>query len=247
MSRHSGYIPPKTWMWDMASGGRFAGINRPIAGPTHDKILPIGNHTLQLYSLGTPNGVKITTLLEELLALGIHDAEYDAHLIDFFNGDQFGSGFVELNPNLKIPALMDYSDPSPARVFESGAILIYLGEKFNAFFPREGSQRAECFAWMFWLSSNAPLFGGGFGHFYQYAPVKIRYAINRCSLEIKRQFDVLNSRLSEGKYLCGSDYTIADIAVWPWYGAMFFENFYAAAEFLNIDAYAHLKRWAQGQ
>ena len=244
MPQFSGYSPPKVWQWDRASGGRFSNINRPVGGATHEKDLPLGNHPLQLYSLGTPNGVKVTILLEELLAQGIDEAEYDAHMIDFFEGEQFGSGFVEINPNSKIPALMDYSDTNPVRVFESGAILMYLCEKFDAFLPREGLKRCECLSWMFWLTSSAPLFGGGFGHFYQYAPVKIRYAINRYCLEIKRQFDVLNSRLSEGEYLCGSDYTIADIAVWPWYGAMFFENFYAAAEFLYIDAYAHLKRWA---
>ena len=244
MSSFSGYSPPKTWNWDSASGGRFSNINRPVAGATHDLALPIGNHPLQLYSLGTPNGVKVTILLEELLALGVRAAEYDAHLVDFFEGDQFSSGFVEINPNSKIPALLDCSGPNPVRVFESGAILLYLGEKFNAFLPKDGSERAECISWVFWQTSSAPFFGGGFGHFYHYAPPKIEYAINRYSMEIKRQFDVLNTCLSQAKYLCGSNYTIADISVWPWYGAMFFENFYSAREFLDIDSYAHVKRWA---
>lgn len=240
----SSYSPPKVWQWNSASGGRFSNINRPIAGATHDKVLPSGNHPLQLYSLGTPNGVKVTILLEELLAQGINEAEYDAHMIDFFEGDQFGSGFVAVNPNSKIPALMDCSNTNPVRVFESGAILMYLGEKFDAFFPREGFKRGECLSWIFWTTSSAPIFGGGFGHFYHYAPMKIEYAINHYSKEIKRQFDVLNSRLSCNKYICGPDYTIADIAIWPWYGAMIFENFYSAKEFLDIDSYAHLKRWA---
>ncbi len=244
MSRFSGYAPPKVWNWDSASGGRFSNINRPFAGPIHDSILPIGDHHLQLYSLGTPNGVKVTILLEEMLAQGFQDAEYDAHLIDFFNGDQFGSGFVKVNPNSKIPALMDYSDPSPVRVFESCAILLYLCEKFNAFLPTEALERAECLSWVFWQASSAPFLGGGFGHFYQYAPIKIEYAINRYSLEIKRQFDVLDKRLSDNPYLGGSNYSIADMAVWPWYGAMFFENFYSAIDFLDIESYAHLRRWA---
>ena len=220
MSNSNEYVPPKVWSWNKASGGQFANINRPIAGPTHDKELPVGRHPLQLYSLGTPNGVKVTVLLEELLAAGHKGAEYDAWLIRIGNGDQFGSGFVGINPNSKIPALLDRSGPKPIRVFESGAILVYLAEKFGAFLPTEPAARAECLSWLFWQMGSAPYLGGGFGHFYAYAPTKIEYAIDRFAMETKRQLDVLERRLAESEYLGGSDYTIADIAVWPWYGTL---------------------------
>ena len=238
------YTPPKVWTWDKANGGQFANINRPIAGPTHDKELPVGKHPLQLYSLATPNGVKVTVMLEELLALGHTGAEYDAWLIRINQGDQFGSGFVGVNPNSKIPALMDRSGPTPVRIFESGAILVYLAEKFGAFLPTEPAARAECMSWLFWQMGSAPYLGGGFGHFYAYAPFKIEYAIDRFAMEAKRQMDVLNRRLAESRYLGGSDYTIADMAVWPWYGALAKGQIYEAGEFLSVHEYTHVIRWA---
>jgi GST-like protein len=238
------YTPPKVWTWNKASGGRFANINRPIAGPTHEKELPVGRHPLQLYSLATPNGVKVTVLLEELLALGHRGAEYDAWLIKIGDGDQFGSGFVDINPNSKIPALMDRSGDKPIRVFESGAILVYLAEKFgNAFLPTAPAERAECLSWLFWQMGAAPYLGGGFGHFYAYAPTKIEYAIDRFAMEVKRQLDVLDRRLAESEYLAGSDYTIADMAVWPWYGALSKGLLYEGGEFLSVQDYRHVQRW----
>ncbi len=238
------YTPPKIWTWNKANGGQFANINRPIAGPTHEKVLPVGRHPLQLYSLATPNGVKVTVMLEELLALGHTGAEYDAWLIKIGDGDQFGSGFVEVNPNSKIPALMDRSGPTPIRVFESGAILMYLAEKFgNAFLPTEPAQRAECLSWLFWQMGSAPFLGGGFGHFYAYAPFKIEYAINRYAMEVKRQLDVLDRRLAEVPYIAGEDYTIADMAIWPWYGALAKGLQYNAGEFLQVQDYQHIQRW----
>jgi GSH-dependent disulfide-bond oxidoreductase len=243
MEQPSHYTPPKVWTWSMANGGRFAKINRPIAGPTHDKALPVGRHPLQLYSLATPNGVKVTVLLEELLALGHRGAEYDAWLIRIHEGEQFGSGFVAVNPNSKIPALLDRSGPEPIRVFESGAILLYLAEKFGAFVPTERSARAECLSWLFWQMGSAPYLGGGFGHFYAYAPTKIEYAIDRFAMEVKRQLDVLDRRLAESEYLAGSDYSIADIAVWPWYGALARGLVYGAGEFLQVQDYSHVQRW----
>ena len=245
MSGSSDYTPPKVWTWNKASGGQFASINRPIAGPTHDKELPVGRHPLQLYSLGTPNGVKVTIMLEELLALGHSGAEYDAWLIRIGNGDQFGSGFVEVNPNSKIPALMDRSGEKPIRVFESGAILTYLAEKFGAFLPTEPGARAECLSWLFWQMGSAPYLGGGFGHFYAYAPSKIEYAIDRFAMETKRQLDVLDRRLAESEYLGGDAYTIADIAVWPWYGGLVKGWMYEAAEFLQVQDYKNVQRWAE--
>lgn len=239
------YTPPKIWTWDKENGGQFASINRPIAGPTHDKELPIGRHPLQLYSLGTPNGVKVTIMLEELLALGHSGAEYDAWLIRIGDGDQFGSGFVEVNPNSKIPALMDRSGPKPVRIFESGAILTYLAEKFGAFLPKDLSERAECLSWLFWQVGSAPYLGGGFGHFYAYAPTKIEYAINRFAMETKRQLDVLDRRLAESEYLAGDEYTIADIAVWPWYGGLVKGWQYGAGEFLQVQDYTNVQRWAE--
>jgi GSH-dependent disulfide-bond oxidoreductase len=238
------YTPPKVWTWNKANGGRFANINRPISGPTHDKDLPVGRHPLQLYSLGTPNGVKVTIMLEELLALGHSGAEYDAWLIKIGDGDQFGSGFVAANPNSKIPALMDRSGPHPIRVFESGAILMYLAEKFGAFLPTEAAVRAECLSWLFWQMGSAPYLGGGFGHFYAYAPVKIEYAIDRFAMETKRQLDVLDRRLADSEYLAGGDYTIADIAVWPWYGGLVKGLLYESAEFLQVHEYKNVLRWA---
>ncbi len=240
----SDYTPPKVWTWEKESGGRFASINRPIAGPTHEKELPVGRHPLQLYSLGTPNGVKVTIMLEELLALGHAGAEYDAWLIKIGEGDQFGSGFVAINPNSKIPALMDRSGPTPVRVFESGAILTYLAEKFGAFLPTEPAKRAECLSWLFWQMGSAPYLGGGFGHFYAYAPSKMEYPINRFAMETKRQLDVLDRRLAESEYLGGADYTIADIAVFPWYGGLVKGWLYDAAEFLAVHEYRHVNRWA---
>jgi len=237
------YVPPRVWTWDKASGGRFANINRPIAGPTHDKDLPVGRHPLQLYSLATPNGVKVTVMLEELLALGHAGAEYDAWLIRINEGDQFGSGFVAANPNSKIPVLVDRSGPAPVRVFESGAILLHLAEKFGAFLPSGGAQRAECLSWLFWQMGSAPYLGGGFGHFYAYAPSKIEYAIDRFAMEVKRQLDVLDRRLADSAYLAGDDYTVADIAVWPWYGALAKGLLYEAGEFLQVQDYANLQRW----
>ncbi|HZG46751.1 MAG TPA: glutathione-dependent disulfide-bond oxidoreductase [Allosphingosinicella sp.] len=239
------YQPPKVWTWDQSSGGRFAAINRPIAGATHERELPIGRHPLQLYSLGTPNGVKVTILLEELLALGLKDAEYNAWLINILEGDQFGSGFVAANPNSKIPALVDRSGPEPVPVFESGAILIYLAEKFGAFVPASGPDRARCLSWLFWQMGSAPFLGGGFGHFYAYAPVKIEYAINRYAMEAKRQLDVLDRQLATSPYVAGEHYTIADMAIWPWYGALARGELYEAAEFLQVETYGHLQRWAE--
>jgi GSH-dependent disulfide-bond oxidoreductase len=238
------YTPPKVWSWNKENGGKFANINRPISGPTHDKDLPIGRHPLQLYSLATPNGVKVTVMLEELLALGRSGAEYDAWLIRIGDGEHFGSGFVAANPNSKIPALMDYSGPTPIRVFESGAILIYLAEKFGAFLPTEVSARAECLSWLFWQMGSAPYLGGGFGHFYAYAPTKIEYAIDRFAMEAKRQLDVLDRRLADNAYIAGSDYTIADMAIWPWYGGLAKGWLYEAAEFLQVQDYANVQRWA---
>ena len=243
MSEQNSYVPPKVWTWNKASGGRFANINRPIAGPTHDKELPVGRHPLQLYSLGTPNGVKVTVMLEELLALGHAGAEYDAWLIRIGEGDQFGSGFVAINPNSKIPALLDRSGPEPIRVFESGAILVYLAEKFGAFLPTEPAKRAECLSWLFWQMGAAPYLGGGFGHFYAYAPTKIEYAIDRFAMEVKRQLDVLDRRLADNEYLAGDVYTIADMAVWPWYGALAKGLVYGAGEFLSVQDYKNVQRW----
>lgn len=244
MSDTPEYTPPKIWTWDKENGGQFANINRPIAGPTHDKELPVGRHPLQLYSLATPNGVKVTVMLEELLALGHTGAEYDAWLIRIQQGDQFGSGFVAVNPNSKIPALMDRSGPEPIRIFESGAILMHLAEKFGAFLPADGPARAECLSWLFWQMGSAPYLGGGFGHFYAYAPIKIEYAIDRFSMEVKRLFDVLDRRLAESEYLAGPDYTIADIAAWPWYGSLAKGFAYNdAAEFLQMQEYRNVQRW----
>ena len=239
----SDYTPPKVWTWDKASGGKFASINRPIAGATHDKALPVGRHPLQLYSLATPNGVKVTIMLEELLALGHSGAEYDAWLIRINDGDQFGSGFVAANPNSKIPALMDHSGATPVRIFESGAILQYLAEKFGAFLPANGPARAECLSWLFWQMGSAPFLGGGFGHFYAYAPAKFEYPINRYAMEVKRQLDVLDRHLAEHHYLAGNDYTIADMAVWPWYGTLVKGLLYEAGEFLSVHEYKHVLRW----
>jgi len=244
MSELPAYTPPKVWTWDKANGGRFANINRPIAGPTHDAVLPRGQHPLQLYSLATPNGVKVTVMLEELLALGHRGAQYDAWLIRINEGDQFGSGFVDVNPNSKIPALLDCSGPEPIRVFESGSILMYLAEKFGAFVPTEPVQRAECLSWLFWQMGSAPYLGGGFGHFYAYAPTKIEYAIDRFAMEVKRQLDVLNRRLAEHPFVSGADCTIADMAIWPWYGALVNGLVYEAGEFLQVQEYAHVIRWA---
>jgi GST-like protein len=243
MSDPSPYTPPTVWSWNKDNGGRFANINRPIAGATHDKELPVGRHPLQLYSLATPNGVKVTVLLEELLALGHAGAEYDAWLIRINEGDQFGSGFVGINPNSKIPALLDRSGPTPVRVFESGAILLHLAEKFGAFVPAGGAQRAECLSWLFWQMGSGPYLGGGFGHFYAYAPTKIAYAIDRFAMEVKRQLDVLDRRLAESPYLAGDDYTIADMAVWPWYGTLVKGQLYEAGEFLQVQDYRHVLRW----
>jgi GST-like protein len=243
MTENSEYVPPKIWTWDKESGGRFANINRPIAGPTHDKDLPIGKHPLQLYSLGTPNGVKVTVLLEELLAAGHEGAEYDAWLIKIGDGDQFSSGFVDANPNSKIPALVDRSGAEPIRVFESGAILIHLAEKFGAFLPTEPAKRAEVLSWLMWQMGSAPFLGGGFGHFYAYAPFKQEYPINRYAMEVKRQMDVLDRRLAESEYLGGADYTIADMAVWPWYGALAKGLVYDAGEFLQVEDYKNVQRW----
>ncbi|HEY5760439.1 MAG TPA: glutathione-dependent disulfide-bond oxidoreductase [Steroidobacter sp.] len=238
------YTPPKVWTWIKPNGGQFSSINRPVAGATHDKELPVGRHPLQLYSLGTPNGQKVTILLEELLALGHKGAEYDAWLIRINEGDQFGSGFVAVNPNSKIPALMDRSGPQPIRVFESGAILMHLAEKFGAFLPKEPSARAECLSWLFWQMGSAPFLGGGFGHFYAYAPEKIEYAIDRYAMETKRQLDVLDRRLAQSEYLAGDEYTIADIAVFPWYGGMVKGWNYGAGEFLSVHEYKNVIRWA---
>lgn len=240
----SDYIPPPVWQWKQPNGGRFASINRPIAGATHEKALPVGRHPLQLYSLGTPNGQKVTILLEELLARGHTGAEYDAWLVRINEGEQFGSGFVAVNPNSKIPALLDRSGPTPIRVFESGAILLHLAERFGAFIPRDAAGRAECLSWLFWQVGSAPYLGGGFGHFYVYAPVKIEYAIDRFAMEAKRQLDVLDQRLAANEFLVGDEYSIADIAVWPWYGSLAQGNSYGAAEFLQVHEYRHVRRWA---
>jgi GST-like protein len=245
MSEESDYAPPKVWTWNKENGGQFASINRPIAGPTHDKELPIGRHPLQLYSQGTPNGIKVTIMLEELLARGESEAEYDAWLIRIGEGDQFGSGFVEINPNSKIPALVDLSGPEPIRVFESGSILLYLAEKFGAFLPAASKERTEVLSWLFWQMGSAPFLGGGFGHFYVYAPVKIEYAIDRFAMEAKRQLDVLDRRLAGSRYVGGDDYSIADIAIWPWYGQVALGQAYDAAEFLSVHDYRHLMRWAE--
>ncbi|QJI30062.1 glutathione-dependent disulfide-bond oxidoreductase [Pseudomonas sp. ADAK18] len=244
MTDSSDYLPPKVWTWDTENGGAFANINRPIAGATHDQALPVGRHPLQLYSLATPNGQKVTILLEELLALGHQGAEYDAWLIRIGEGDQFGSGFVSVNPNSKIPALMDRSGAKPIRVFESGAILQYLAEKFGAFLPTEPAARAECLSWLFWQMGSAPYLGGGFGHFYAYAPTKIQYAIDRFAMETKRQLDVLDKQLAVSEYIAGDEYTIADIAIWPWYGGLVKGRLYGAAEFLSVQDYKHVVRWA---
>lgn len=243
MTDENDYTPPKVWTWDRASGGQFANINRPSAGPTHEKELPLGQQPFQLYSLATPNGVKVTVMFEELLALGKTEAEYDAWLIRINEGEQFGSGFVDINPNSKIPALLDRTGEKPQRVFESGAILVHLAEKFDAFVPRDPAQRAECRSWLFWQMGAAPFLGGGFGHFYNYAPVKLEYPINRFAMEVKRQLDVLNRRLAEVEYLAGDEYSIADIAVWPWYGALVKGLAYDAAEFLSVHEYTHVLRW----
>ncbi|MFV1872937.1 MAG: glutathione-dependent disulfide-bond oxidoreductase [Oleiphilus sp.] len=245
MSNDTHYTPPKVWTWDKESGGKFASINRPIAGPTHDKELSVGKHPFQLYSLATPNGVKVTIMFEELLALGHSGAEYDAWLIDISSGDQFGSGFTEINPNSKIPALLDNSSTPPVRIFESGAILVYLAEKFNAFLPTESAARAECMSWLFWQMGSAPFLGGGFGHFYAYAPTKQAYPIDRYAMEVKRQLDVLDRQLSEHTYLCGEDYTIADMATYAWYGVLVEGKLYDAAEFLDVTSYKHVVRWAK--
>ena len=243
MHNTTDYIPPKVWTWDQESGGKFASINRPVAGATHAKDLPVGRHPLQLYSLATPNGVKVTVMLEELLALGHAGAEYDAWLIRINDGDQFSSGFVAANPNSKIPALMDHGGATPVRVFESGAILQYLAEKFGAFLPASGAARAECLSWLFWQMGSAPFLGGGFGHFYAYAPAKFEYPINRYAMEVKRQLDVLDRRLAEHRFLAGDDYTIADMAVWPWYGTLIKGQLYEAGEFLSVHEYQNLLRW----
>jgi len=243
MSEVPAYVPPKIWIWNRENGGRFASINRPIAGPTHEKELPVGRHPLQLYSLATPNGVKVTVMLEELLGLGIDGAEYDAWLIRINQGDQFSSGFVAVNPNSKIPALLDRSGPKPVRIFESGAILLYLAEKFGEFLPIDHDARAQCLSWLFWQVGSAPYLGGGLGHFYAYAPTKIEYAIDRFAMEVKRQLDVLDRHLADNTYLAGSTYSIADMAVWPWYGALVNGQLYEAGEFLQVQDYANVRRW----
>ena len=243
MNDSNSYTPPTVWTWEKENGGRFANINRPIAGPTHDKALPLGRHPLQLYSLATPNGVKVTVMLEELLALGHAGAQYDAWLIRINDGDQFGSGFVDINPNSKIPALLDRSVTTPVRVFESGAILLYLAEKFRGFVPAGGAERAECLSWLFWQMGSAPFLGGGFGHFYAYAPTKIEYAIDRYAMEVKRQLDVLDRRLAEVPYLAGDDYSIADMSIWPWYGTLVKGQLYEAGEFLQVQQYKNVLRW----
>jgi GST-like protein len=245
MSESSSYTPPKVWTWEKESGGQFSKINRPIAGPTHDKSLPVGKHPLQLYSLATPNGVKVTVMLEELLELGHTGAEYDAWLIEISEGEQFSSGFVELNPNSKIPALLDCSTTTPIRVFESGSILVYLAEKFGALLPQDPSPRTETFNWLFWQMGSTPYLGGGFGHFYAYAPTKIEYAIDRYAMETKRQLDVLDRNLAERDYIAGDEYTIADIAIWPWYGALVKGLLYEAEEFLQVHEYTNVVRWAE--
>ena len=245
MTETDDYIPPEIWIWDAENGGHFASINRPVAGATHDKELPVGKHPFQLYSLATPNGVKVTIMFEELLALGITDAEYDAWLIRIEDGDQFGSGFVDVNPNSKIPALMDYSAKTPIRIFESGAILLYLAEKFDVFLPSDSAARTECLCWLFWQMGSAPYLGGGFGHFYAYAPYKMEYPINRFAMETKRQLDVLDQRLGNVPFIGGSDYSIADMAIWPWYGQLVLGRQYNAGTFLDVDSYMNVKKWAE--
>lgn len=245
MNDASEYVPPRVWTWDKESGGRFANINRPVAGSTHDKALPVGKHPLQLYSLATPNGVKVTVLLEELLALGHDGAEYDAWLIRIGDGEQFGSGFVDVNPNSKIPALLDRGAPKPTRVFESGAILLYLAEKFGAFLPRDPADRPECLSWLFWQMGSTPYVGGGFGHFYAYASEKNEYAIDRFAMETKRLLDVLDRHLAGNRYVCGDEYTIADMAIWPWYGQLLLNRLYDGAEFLDAPSYRHVRRWTE--
>ena len=243
MSDSPAYIPPAVWSWNKESGGKFASINRPVAGPTHDKQLPVGRHPLQLYSMGTPNGVKVTVMLEELLALGHAGAQYDAWLIPISDGAQFSSGFVAANPNSKIPALVDRSGPQPVRVFESGAILLHLAEKFGAFLPADGAARAECLSWLFWQMGSAPFLGGGFGHFYAYAPAKMEYPIDRYAMEVKRQLDVLDRHLADARFMAGDEYTVADMAIWPWYGALVKGQLYGAGEFLQVQQYRNVLRW----
>ena len=245
MTETHDYTPPEVWTWDAENGGHFALINRPVAGGTHDKALPVGKHPFQLYSLATPNGVKVTIMFEELLALGITDAEYDAWLIRIEDGDQFGSGFVDVNPNSKIPALMDHSAKTPIRIFESGAILLYLSEKFHVFLPSDSAARTECLCWLFWQMGSAPYLGGGFGHFYAYAPYKMEYPINRFTMETKRQLDVLDQRLGTVPFIGGSDYSIADMAIWPWYGQLVLGRQYNAGTFLDVDSYINVKKWAE--
>ncbi len=245
MTDQSDYEPPKVWQWDKDNGGKFASTNRPTAGPTHDKDLPVGEHPLQLYSLATPNGVKVTVMLEELLALGKTGAEYDAYLIQIGDGDQFSSGFVGANPNSKIPALVDHSMDPPLRVFESGSILLYLAEKFDAFIPKDPAARTECLNWLFWQMGSAPYLGGGFGHFFAYAPVKIKYAIDRFAMETKRQLDVMDQQLADHQYMAGDEYTIADIAIWPWYGQLALGKVYGAGEFLDVNSYKNVQRWTR--
>lgn len=238
------YTPPTVWAWEEKSGGEFANINRPVSGPTHDKVLPAGEHPFQLHSLATPNGVKVTIMLEELLEKDIDEAEYDAYPINIMEGDQFSSGFVDINPNSKIPALLDRSGDEPVRIFESGAILIHLAEKFDSFLP-QGPKKAEVLSWLFWQMGSAPFLGGGFGHFYAYAPEKFEYPINRYTMEVKRQLDVLDKQLAENTYICGEEYTIADMAIWPWYGVLVLGGLYSAAEFLDVQSYKHVMRWAE--
>lgn len=244
MNDSTPYLPPKVWQWDTEADSKFFNINRPIAGPTHDKELPVGKHPLQLYSLGTPNGVKVTVLLEELLAIGKEGAEYDAWLINIGEGDQFGSGFVDINPNSRIPAMVDHSTRPATRVFESGAIMLYLAEKFEAFMPMQGPDRAECLSWLFWQIGCSPYLGGGFGHFYAYAPEKWEYPINRYAMEIKRQLDVLDRHLASRRYFCNEEYTVADMAIYSWYGQLVLTGLYESKEFLQVDSYAHVVRWA---
>jgi len=245
MPKTAKYEPPKVWKWNTGSGGKFASINRPIAGATHDKELPVGRHPFQLYSLGTPNGVKVTIMFEELLAAGYKDAEYDAWMINILEGDQFGSGFVAVNPNSKIPTLMDRSGDKPQRIFESGAMLLYLAEKFGAFLPKEHAARTETLSWLFWQMGSAPMLGGGFGHFYAYAPEKFEYPIDRYTMEVKRQLDVLDRQLADNEYIAGSEYSIADMAIWPWYGVLAIGDLYDAQEFLDVKSYEHVQRWAK--
>ncbi|MEQ1647971.1 MAG: glutathione-dependent disulfide-bond oxidoreductase [Hyphomicrobiaceae bacterium] len=245
MSDQNAYTPPQVWKWEPGNGGKFANINRPIAGATHDKALPVGTHPIQLYSLATPNGVKVTVMLEELLALGFKGAEYDAYLVKIGDGEQFGSGFVAVNPNSKIPAMLDHSTTPPTRVFESGAILLYLAEKFGAFLPKDHAQRTECMSWLFWQMGSAPYLGGGFGHFYAYAPTKIQYCIDRFAMETKRQLDVLDRHLATHAFMSGDEYTIADMAIWAWYGQLVLGRLYSAGEFLDVSSYAHVQRWSK--